>query len=158
MARPGPKTLPTHLKLVTGNPGKRKLNSREPKPRGNLSKPPEWLTEDQKSGWEYALQNAPLGLLKLLDRGAFTVWVVAEDMHRQAAEKVAALGMLTKTTGGNIVQSPYLPIVNRQALIMLKAAGELGFTPAARPRIMHLDGQSGSRIENEKENASDYFD
>ena len=153
----GAKPKPTHLKLVTGNPGKRKLNAREPMPSGNLSEPPDWLTEDQKRGWAYALSNAPLGLLKLLDRGAFTVWVIAEDLHRQAAEKVAALGMLNKTAGGNIIQSPYMPIVNRQALIMLKAASELGFTPAARPRIVcgEAPNTAGQQDAND---ASQYFD
>jgi Phage terminase, small subunit len=31
--------------------------------------------------------------------------------------------------------SPYLPVVNKQAQIMLKAAEQLGFTPTARSRV-----------------------
>jgi hypothetical protein len=34
-----------------------------------------------------------------------------------------------------MVQSAYLQIVNRQAMIMMRAASELGFSPTARPRI-----------------------
>ena len=30
---------------------------------------------------------------------------------------------------------PYLNVINQQAKIMLKAAGELGFSPVSRPRI-----------------------
>jgi len=123
------------LKLVTGNPGKRKLPTHEPRPRGNLAAAPDWLSDDQKTGWRYALDNAPLGLIKLLDRGAFTVWVVAEDLHRQASVKVSETGLLVGAPVGSAIQNPHLPIVNRQALIMLKAASELGFTPAARPRL-----------------------
>jgi phage terminase small subunit len=33
------------------------------------------------------------------------------------------------------IQNPYLPIVNRQMLLMLRAASELGFTPCSRARI-----------------------
>ena len=45
-------------------------------------------------------------------------------------------GILTKTPNtGQPMQSPYLPVVNRQAHIMLKAAEQLGFTPAARSRV-----------------------
>lgn len=31
--------------------------------------------------------------------------------------------------------SPYLRIINHAALLMLRAASELGFSPAARPRL-----------------------
>ena len=81
---PGPKPKPTHLKVVEGNPGRRKLNDKEPKPRGNLYDPPDWLTDAQRAGWEYAIESAPFGLLKRLDRSVLTAWVVAEDLHRQA--------------------------------------------------------------------------
>lgn len=33
------------------------------------------------------------------------------------------------------IQSPYLPIVNTQAQIMVKAVEQLGFSPALRTRI-----------------------
>ncbi len=65
---PGPPKKPTALKLVTGNPGKRPLNKKEPKPRGNLYDPPGWLTEDQLVGWQYAIESSPFGLLKRVDR------------------------------------------------------------------------------------------
>ena len=38
------------------------------------------------------------------------------------------------------VQSPWLPIVNKQALIMLRAGQDLGFSPASRTRIAMGDG------------------
>jgi phage terminase small subunit len=33
------------------------------------------------------------------------------------------------------VQSPYLAIVNRQAVLLLRCAEQLGFSPTARPRV-----------------------
>lgn len=154
----GRKPKPTHLKVVTGNPGRRPLNKREPKPVGNLRLPPDWLTPTQKESWSYAMDNAPLGMLKRLDRGALVVFVVAEDMHRTATIRQAKLDaaamasgegvpllVRTQATGdgktehqraATLVQSPYLAIINRQGQVMLKAAEQLGFTPAARPRIM----------------------
>lgn len=138
----GRKPKPTHLKLVEGNAGKRALNKSEPVPQGNLDEPPDWLTEDQKSGWEYAIKHAPLGLLKLLDRSALTVWVVAEDMHRQATIAVGKFGLITKSPNkGEPMQNPYLPIINRQAQIMMKAASELGFTPSSRSRVEVSGGE-----------------
>jgi hypothetical protein len=45
--------------------------------------------------------------------------------------------MLVKAPNTGLpIQSPYLPIVNKQALIMMRAVDHLGFSPASRTRIM----------------------
>jgi hypothetical protein len=41
---PGPPPKPTHLKLVTGNPGRRPLNKREPKPKPGIPSVPAHLS------------------------------------------------------------------------------------------------------------------
>jgi P27 family predicted phage terminase small subunit len=135
----GRKPIATQLKILRGNPGKRPLNENEPRPTGNLLDPPEWMSEDQKAGWTYAVENAPLGLLKKLDRSVLVTWVIAEDLHRQAAGMVEKYGLLTKTPGtGAPMQSPYLPVVNKQAQIMLRAA-EQGFSPVSRSRVQLVE-------------------
>jgi P27 family predicted phage terminase small subunit len=133
----GRKPLPTALKIVTGNPGKRRLNTREPIPEGKLTDAPDWMSDTQKESWKYAIEHAPAGVLKKIDCSALAVWVVAEDLHRQAIQKVTKLGMLVKAPKTEQpIQSPYLPIVNKQAFLMLKAGAELGFTPSSRSRIV----------------------
>ncbi len=47
----GRKPKPTAVKIQTGNPGKRKLNSAEPKPGQPKLQPPEWLTYQAKVEW-----------------------------------------------------------------------------------------------------------
>lgn len=131
----GRKPSPSHLKLVKANPGKRAMPKREPKPKGNLESGPDWLTDDQKLVWDYAISSAPYGLLKKLDQSVLVAWVVAADLHRQATEKLNSGAMLIKTPNGMPVQSPYLSIINKQAAIMLKAAAEMGFTPSSRSRV-----------------------
>jgi P27 family predicted phage terminase small subunit len=139
----GAKPKPTHLKLLAGNPGKRPLNRNEPKPQGDLHDAPDWLTDEQKAGWTYAIANAPAGLMKRLDRSALTAFVVAEDLHRQATVAVGKFGLITKSPSkGEPMQNPYLPIINRQAQIMLKAAAELGFTPSSRSRVEIVGGET----------------
>src|SRR5512146_1986094 len=87
------------------------------------------MTEGQKAGWNYAIEHAPLGLLKKLDRSVLAAWVVAEDLHRRASEQVEKFGILTKAPNTGLpIQSPYLPVLNKQAQIILKAAEQLGFT------------------------------
>ena len=136
MGKRGTKPRPTYLKIVAGNPGRRELNMDEPIPEGDLSSAPDWMTPSQKEGWDFAIKHAPPGLLKQLDQSVLAVWVIAEDTHRQAAIRVARTGLLVKTPNTNEpVQSPYLPIQNKQAMIMLKAAAEMGFTPSSRSQI-----------------------
>lgn len=131
----GRKPKPTHLKLLAGNPGGRPLNDAEPRPEGDLVAPPAWLTEAQKLGWRHAIEHAPRGLLKRLDGSLLAAWCVAEDTHRIASGKVSEFGMVVKTPAGVLIQSPYMAIVNRQVVIMARLAEQLGFSPAARPRI-----------------------
>lgn len=107
----------------------------EPIPVGELGDPPDWFSEEQKRGWEWALTHSPPGMLKMVDRGSLITWVVAEDLHRQACIEQNKVGLLIAAPTGALIQSPFLPVINRQALIMLKAGGELGFTPVSRPRL-----------------------
>ena len=136
----GRKPVPTHLKVIRGNPGKRKLNKNEPLPIGDLVDAPEWMAESQRQNWNYAVENAPKGLLKKLDRSVLVAWTVAEDLHRRSSEQVEKFGILTKAPNTGLpMQSPYLPVVNKQAQIMLKAAELLGLTPASRSRVQVIE-------------------
>ncbi len=136
----GRKPVPSNLKVIRGNPGKRKLNKKEPLPTGDLVDAPSWMVESQKQGWNYAIEHAPKGLLKKLDRSVLVTWAVAEDLHRRASESVEKYGILTKAPNTGLpIQSPYLPVVNKQAQIMLKAAELLGFSPASRSRVQIVE-------------------
>ena len=131
--------MPTKLRVLHGNPRKVALPKFEPKPDGDLADAPTWLNEDQRMCWVYAMVNSPPGLLKRIDRGALVAWVVAEDLHRQAAIAQGKVGLLVRiktraTIGaddpGVPAASPYINIINQQAKIMLKAASELGLRPS----------------------------
>lgn len=119
--------------------GKRRAG--EPKPVGDLRDAPDWFTESQREGWDYAIQHSPAGLLKMIDRGMLVLWVEAEDRHRIATETQAKLNersrdlpFLIKSPIG-MVPSPYVEIIDRAAKIMFRAADAMGFSPVARPRI-----------------------
>jgi P27 family predicted phage terminase small subunit len=132
----GRKPVPTMLADLHGRPRHAAPLQGEPKPVGDLDEPPDWMNDDQKDGWRYAIRHSPPGLLKRIDRSALTAWVIAEDMHRQAVIKQHDTPLLIKAPKtGVLMQSLYLPIINRQALIMMKAASELGFSPVSRPRV-----------------------
>lgn len=132
----GRKPKPTHLKIVTGNPGKRPLNKREPKVSGDLSEAPAHFTDVQREIWDYAIANAPKGLLKQLDLSVLETWVVACVFHRDAVKQVTENGQVVTSPSGYPIVNPYLSNANKQALIMMKAASEMGFTPSSRSRIV----------------------
>jgi P27 family predicted phage terminase small subunit len=141
----GRKPVPTDLHKLRGtlNPTRHgKGRAGEPEVVGDLpAAPPDWMSEAQQAGWRHAVEHAPRGILKPIDAGILAVWVAAEERHRTAAMMQAQLDqgtklpLLTKTKDGTAVASPYLGIMNRSAALMIKAASELGFSPAARPRL-----------------------
>jgi len=137
MGARGPRKKPSALEELQGRPGKRKINRLEPKLGGNLFDPPRWMTKDQRAEWRYIVENSVPGLLTSVDRANLRAYVVATCLHRQAARELAKAKSLTVAVGtaGALQQHPVLQIVNRQALIMIKAAAEMAFTPASRSRV-----------------------
>jgi hypothetical protein len=107
----GRKPVPTMLRELHGNPRKVPLPKFEPKPVGDLSEGPDWFTEDLRAGLAYALTNSPPGLLKRIDRGVLIAWVVAEDLHRQAAIAQAKVGLLVR-----VKLTPMNPAFRRRRL------------------------------------------
>jgi P27 family predicted phage terminase small subunit len=99
------------------------------------------MSQGQRESWAYVMAHAPAGLLKPIDRGVLAVWVEAEDRHRVAVTQQAkldassSLPLMTKGRDGQPIPSPYLRIIRAAGEMMLRAAGELGFSPAARPRL-----------------------
>ena len=146
----GRKPKPTSLKLISMSHNIRKDSCGEPRPEGELCAPPEDLSEKQKVLWRHAIEHAPRGLLRHLDAQMLAIWVIAADMHHEAMLQVQKYGMVVKSPNQGVpVQSPYLPIINRQAEIMLRAASELGFSPTSRSRITLTDaGKKENRFSN----------
>lgn len=67
----GRKPKPTAVKKLEGNPGKRKLNTKEPVPAKGMPDCPEWLLPEAKKEWERLadLMNQ-MGVLTEVDMAA----------------------------------------------------------------------------------------
>ena len=52
MAQRGRKPKPTAVKVLEGNPGKRSLNTNEPKPVKKAPRCPAWLEDEAKKEWK----------------------------------------------------------------------------------------------------------
>ena len=72
MAQRGRKPKPTAVKVLEGNPGKRSLNTNEPKPVKKAPRCPAWLEDEAKKEWKrMAKQMEQLGILTEIDMAAF---------------------------------------------------------------------------------------
>jgi P27 family predicted phage terminase small subunit len=113
----------------------------EPVAPGDLPvKPPEGLTESQSAIWRQAMEAAPKGILKLADFHTFLTWVVAADQHEVARCEQARLDAasdqpLVVQRNGALAPSPYVDIMHRAQMRMMKAGEQLGFSPTSRPRL-----------------------
>lgn len=114
-----------------------RINDREPVPVGNVAAdPPAHFDEEQAEVWRYAVEHSPTGMLKLIDASVLETWCVAHVMHRQAVVELQKAGsLMVETPNHLLVQSPYIPIINKQAEILTRAANALGFVPTTRPKI-----------------------
>jgi P27 family predicted phage terminase small subunit len=131
------KKKPVELKILrmTGKKAEKLIARRTPTP-GPLADPPEWLTAEQKTEWAYTLENAPREILRRIDKAVLAGFIVAEDTHRKACVAMAQSQLLVKSPKQELpMQNPYLAIINRQMVLMIRAASELGFTPCSRARI-----------------------
>lgn len=158
----GRKPKPTLLKDLHGSQEPR--NKDEPVPEVELGdEPPEHFDAEMRQVWFDALRDAPPGLLKSIDSSALEVWCTARVLHRRALKQQARHGLVIPAPNTRLpIQSPYIPIINRQALIMLRAAAELGFSPTSRPRASAVgagaDLGSPRNARGAEENLDDYLD
>jgi P27 family predicted phage terminase small subunit len=134
MARPGRKPTPTPLRLLHGNPSRLPPPNNEPEGIGVLWAPPQWFDDEQRAQWHYAIEHAPPGLLTATDRETLVIWTVASVEHARAARTVSRYGQIVPSKDGTVV-NPLLSALNKQALIMLRAGGEMGFSPSSRASL-----------------------
>jgi len=135
MARGRP-PKPTALKKLAGNPGKRKLNDKEPKPKTKKPPCPAHIRGEARKEWNrMSKQLFELGLLTGVDRAALAAYCVAYGRWVEAETQVSTVGMIIETVNGNLVQNPYLSVANRAMEQMWKISGSFGMTPSSRSRM-----------------------
>src|SRR5947207_11816997 len=115
----GRKPKPTALKLLAGNPGKRRLNHREPKPQRELPTCPSHLLPAAKAEWKrLARELYDLGVLTRLDRGALAGYCQAYGRWVEAEKKLMDTPAILKMPSGYIQANPWLTIATKQMELM----------------------------------------
>jgi P27 family predicted phage terminase small subunit len=134
--KPGRKPVPTALRRMQGNPGKRGYNHDEPEPPEGLPSCPQHLNAAAREEWD-RLANVlhEMGVVTLVDRAALAAYCQCYGRWVEAEEKLRATPILLKTATGYVQQSPWLSIANKQLELMGRYMAELGLTPASRSRV-----------------------
>jgi P27 family predicted phage terminase small subunit len=133
---PGPAPKPTALKLLEGNPGKRKLNTNEPKPKLVAPKCPGHLDEVAKKEWK-RLVPVLLHMRVLSEADQIQLALLCQTYSRmiEAQEALSKSSLLIKTGSGYVQQSPLIGIISTCTQQLVTLCREFGLSPAARTKI-----------------------
>jgi P27 family predicted phage terminase small subunit len=132
----GRKPTPSYLKEINGNPGKRPLNTRAPRPDIRAPSCPRELSPVAKREWRrLARQLMMLRLVTDLDRAILAAYCQAFALWAEAVGAIRKFGTMVKSPSGYPMQSPYVAVANKQAELMIRIAAEFGFSPSSRSRI-----------------------
>ena len=147
----GRKPKPTAIKKLEGNPGKRKLNTKEPIPAKGMPECPQWLLAEAKKEWERLadLMNQ-MEVLTEVDMAAFAAYCQSYARWKEAQEHITSEGSTFETDKGYQQQTPWVGIANTNQKLMLQAASEFGLTPSSRSRIV-AGNAKGKEPEDEME-------
>lgn len=144
----GRKPKPPALKLLDGNPGKRKI----PTPAVVSGAPdcPEWLTDEAQAEWDRVVPDLDAkGLLDKVDRAALTAYCQAVSILKEAEAAIEDHGIITfmirkayRDEDGNEIEieasatpNPAVRIAAQAATTVRSFASEFGLTPVSRARL-----------------------
>lgn len=136
--------IPTALKLMEGNPGKKKLPVDEPEPVFVPPTTPDELYGYARAEWEkISLGLFHMKLLSEVDTNALAAYCNEYRIWRQAVEALNEIdksdaryhGLMIETSNGNWVQNPLIGAIHTAAREMLRYAQEFGLTPVARAKM-----------------------
>jgi len=132
----GRKPKPTEVKKLEGNPGKRALNKKEPKPESVVPRCPSHLPDVAKAEWRRITKELhALGLLSRIDRAALVAYCQAWSDYIEADEEITVQGAVIVSEKGGMYQNPWVGIKNSALNRLVKIAAEFGMTPSSRSRV-----------------------
>lgn len=140
----GRKPIPTHLKVLTGNPGKQKLPKGEPKPETNIPEPPNFLDDYALEEWRRITPVLySLGIISDLTIPAviaycdsYSDWRAAREELNRIGNKSGRIASLIQTTQNkNIIMNQLMLVAKGAKADMIRYATEFGGTEIAKVRL-----------------------
>lgn len=135
---------PTCIRILKGNPGKRPLNMREPKPKPVRPICPAWLDAEAKREWRRIVPELDaLGMLGKIDRAALSGYCECWAQWQQAVRILQTKGLTIITLSGYMQQRPEVSIAQKSLGLLKGFCQEFGLTPSARSRIQTPERDDG---------------
>jgi len=153
MGKRGPKPEPTVLKLAKGNPGKRPINKKEPKPEATGIEPPAYLDGESLKKWDSVVPGLiKTGVMTKADVetvarycAMWEQWVKYLEQCRRGLDV-----LVIKDENGKVKymqSSPAATMQMKLATAMLKIEQEFGLTPSARTGIVASEEKEPNEYE-----------
>lgn len=139
-----------------GNPGKRRLNEREPIPPKGLPAAPAWLTGESLTIWnEQAPVLASMDCLTVADRAPFARWCRAMarylELNRLLEGKETTYWLRDKAGKPTVLMElPQAREWRQLHELLLGLERQFGMTPAARSRIQVGSDVAAPSVEPDK--------
>lgn len=150
MGRRGPAPTPTALKVLHGNPGHRRLNDAEPRPRVADPEPPGWLSPVARVEWDrIAPELSVMGTTFEADAVSLAAYCETVAVFVEACGLVATMGTVITDDEGGLRRNPAVRIAQDAGNQLRAWAREFGLTPSARAgirvNVTHA-GQDAARL------------
>ncbi len=155
-ANSGRRPQPTQIRLLRGNPGKRRINPAEPAPAAvdaSFDTPPGELTGDQAAIDEWRRVAPMLRACRLVteaERPALLALCQVWSRYLEATARVRELGILIKKPKGIPMVNPYIAVADKALSHCQRLWMELGLTPSGRAKISALPDHTRTDINTSK--------
>lgn len=157
---------PSKLKAVQGNPGKRRVNRREPKPKPGVPAMPAHLAKDRDAvaKWRELVPILDrMGVLTTADGDAlaaycslFSQWVKCESSIKKFG--ILLVEMDNDGGTGKLKQNPAVRIKADTLRLMRQFENEFGLTPAARSSLEVGEGRELEPNVKAQDQLQDFLD
>jgi P27 family predicted phage terminase small subunit len=132
----GRKAKPTSQKILEGNPGKRALNNKEPKPDVAIPECPGHIKGEARREWDrITVELHALGILTKIDRAALAAYCTAWGDYVYAETHLLTEDEVIESIKGGKYQNPWVGIKTSAMDRMVRIAAEFGMTPSSRSKI-----------------------
>lgn len=131
----GPPPTPRGLRVLRGNPGKRRLPKTELRPTPGASCPSD-LSAAARTEWKrLEPELLRLGILTRIDRALLAAYCDAWSDFVWAVKQTRGGRRTTIAGNGTEIPHPAMTIKSQASERLRKLAAEFGFSPAARMRL-----------------------
>lgn len=132
--------VPTAIKIMRGNPGRRPMPKREPKPQLIVgAKPPSWVRGRARRAWsQISVLLIDMRVLTVADVPALSLLCNVLAEYIEASEAVRKFGMTyeSSTQNGTIIRPrPEVAIAADSWRRAMAAMVQFGLTPSSRAKV-----------------------